>query len=220
MQSREERTKERAPVYIYLFCPIFIPAIKMSSDKQMGGNLLLSWPYIKKVLIFVCALLHPIYILSHISYYFIVHQFILDGRLFAGSRGHRQFVCLSLSWQECVLAVCKRRGRRTSLLARVPAFVRVRFHMTLRTVLSSSASLTISASLWSRRHSEGGRVGGWRWRWGSVGRGGEGEPIQSSGAHEGNGFHTFSISSLTAVRCGAAGLSRQSCAARRGGGAG
>lgn len=34
------------------------------------------------------------------------------------------------------------------------------------------------------------------------------------------GFHTFGVSSLTAVQCGAVGLSCQSCAARRGGGAG
>lgn len=34
----------------------------------------------------------------------------------------------------------------------------------------------------------------------------------------GNGSHTFRISSLRAVQCGAAGLSHQSCAARRGGG--
>lgn len=45
----------------------------------------------------------------------ILEKFVLDSCLFLGSRDHRQFVCLSLSWQELVLLVCKWRGCRTSL---------------------------------------------------------------------------------------------------------
>lgn len=45
----------------------------------------------------------------------ILEPFVLHSCLFLGSRDHRQFVCLSLSWRELVLLVRKQRGCRTSL---------------------------------------------------------------------------------------------------------
>lgn len=116
-------------IYFFFFYPFPHPLAAYFIFPNSKSLLLVKWLdqigywiymlrlYIKKALSFDSLNLH-IFAYKIWSYFCvpsILETFILESCLLLGSKDHRQFVCLSLSWQELVLLICKQRGCRTSL---------------------------------------------------------------------------------------------------------
>lgn len=124
--ERKEEREERKCTFIFFspfptdFQPTLILPLKCPFDKWKEAKIKLATAsrLFKDLIsksVDLCALMHPIYTNVIILFWEILEPLLLEGCLFLGSRDHRQFVCLSLSWQELVLFVCKGRRCRTPL---------------------------------------------------------------------------------------------------------